>query len=515
MQNPLDSSIFITFKAISFGVFDKESGSTLKTGVAKLDNETYLEYKKRVIDPVSKSFCAAKWLNATMWLDRGWTTSCHLPPHHQVSRRAVMADPSRLHNTVQKKAARQMMLDGERPKECDYCWKMEDMGKGAVSDRVFKTVIYPDSDIERISKLPASADVNLRTLEISFDRVCNFACSYCNSGFSTTWEKDIKKNGPYILHSQGSETFKVDGSYGEIPRDNNPYIDAFWKWWPELSEGLHELRISGGEPLMSADVWKILESFKQDKLDHIRLAINSNLGARDELIDKLIAASHGVKQLDIYTSNESFGPHAEYIRDGLKYERWKQNMLKLHREGNFRVTHVMMTINALSLFSITDLMDDILSWREEIGRSNGHSIGRWSVNLLRFPSFMSPLILPDFLKHERADHLSAWLERNRKNPLIAEIESAGIERLIHYLRQIDRPHDKVSDRETQLSDFRSFYEQYDKRRGKDFRATFPSALVEWFDSLQVRVEPPTVLMKRKMWPLYSWYYAAKNAWQTY
>jgi hypothetical protein len=34
------------------------------------------------------------------------------------------------------------------------------------------------------------------------------------------------------------------------------------------------------------------------------------------------------------------------------------------------------------------------------------------------------------------------------------------------------------------NDFRVFYEQYDKRRGKDFRKTFPN-LVEWFDDLEV------------------------------
>ena len=35
-------------------------------------------------------------------------------------------------------------------------------------------------------------DVDLKTLEIAFDGNCNFACSYCNASFSTTWQKDIK-----------------------------------------------------------------------------------------------------------------------------------------------------------------------------------------------------------------------------------------------------------------------------------------------------------------------------------
>ena len=45
-----------------------------------MSGDFYIKYKKRVIDPISDSFCAAKWLNATIWLGSGMTTSCHHPP---------------------------------------------------------------------------------------------------------------------------------------------------------------------------------------------------------------------------------------------------------------------------------------------------------------------------------------------------------------------------------------------------------------------------------------------------
>ena len=34
---------------------------------------------------------------------------------------------------------RRQMQNGERPAECEYCWKMEDMKKDAVSDSTFKS----------------------------------------------------------------------------------------------------------------------------------------------------------------------------------------------------------------------------------------------------------------------------------------------------------------------------------------------------------------------------------------
>ena len=45
------------------------------------EGETLEQYKQRMIDPISESYCAAKWYNATIWLGHGQTASCH---HHTV-----------------------------------------------------------------------------------------------------------------------------------------------------------------------------------------------------------------------------------------------------------------------------------------------------------------------------------------------------------------------------------------------------------------------------------------------
>ena len=167
-----------------------------------------LEFKQQVLDPVSSSFCAAKWYNATIWLGSGQTTSCHHPPAHLIDADKVRTNSRLLHNSDQKKADRRMMLAGERPAGCEYCWKIEDMHTDAVSDRVYKSKIYPIEALHEAVKTPIEHDVNLRTLEISFDRTCQFACSYCNPAFSSTWVNDIRKHGPYVgLVSDGRNHF--------------------------------------------------------------------------------------------------------------------------------------------------------------------------------------------------------------------------------------------------------------------------------------------------------------------
>jgi organic radical activating enzyme len=461
--------------------------------------ESHRDYRKRMIDTVSESFCAAKWLNATIWLGHGGTTSCHHPPAHQIDLEEIKENPSAIHNTRHKKKMREMMQNGQRPKECEYCWKIEDMGKDAdgeqpVSDRTFKTVIYEDADINRIATMPVDEDVNLKTLEIAFNRTCQLACSYCNPAFSSTWVKDIRNNGGYRgIKSDARGHFIDDAPYAE-PFDEgqaNPYVDAFWRWWPELSEELEEIRVTGGEPLMTPDIYKLFEWFKTTDSPNkhkMRLAINSNLMAKDALLNEFIKSTHSIENFHIYTSCEAVGSQAEYIRDGLDWETWTQNFERFASEANYKGIHMMMTINALCL----DTIVKFLEWCMRMKRKYGHHVPGISVNILRFPSFQSPLTLPDNLRKMYHDELALWLKVTRDKGetdstgalLLAPWEQDQISRLIEYLDVVKTPHRNTADRTLLDHDFKVFYEQYDARRKKDFRATFPR-LVEWYDSIEV------------------------------
>lgn len=140
----------------------------------KKQNETFLQYRKRINDKISSSFCAAKWYNATIWLNEGKTSSCHHPKQHSIPKKELINNPSALHNTSFKKQRRKEMLEGIRPDECEYCWKVEDISKDHISDRVYKTAIYDESEISECkSKFGWESNVPLKTLEISFDSNCN------------------------------------------------------------------------------------------------------------------------------------------------------------------------------------------------------------------------------------------------------------------------------------------------------------------------------------------------------
>ena len=445
-----------------------------------------LEFKQQVLDKISDSFCAAKWYNATIWLGSGMTTSCHHPPAHLVDRDQVAANPRLLHNTDQKKQDRRQMLAGERPAGCEYCWKIEDMGRDAVSDRVYKSRIYPIEVLHEAATTDPEADVNLRTLEISFDRTCQFACSYCNPAFSSSWVRDIHQNGAYHgLVSDGRNHFTHEHGSSQLYSVNqvNPYVEAFFEWWEtDLHRTLQELRITGGEPLMSGHTWKLIEWFKTNQgRSQTRLAINTNLGYSTERLNEFIEAIRPLPHVEVYTSNESVYQQAEYIRDGLDYQQWYNNMHTLLASGAVKAVHSMCTINALCLDSLKNYLYHLLELKQQYGRDRVN----FTLNILRFPSFQSALVLPDDIRTDYRIRLEEFLSRNGNNPFMHEHEINHIQRLINYLDVVKTPHSDAFDLPRLRNDFRQFYEQYDRRRGKDFGKTFPK-LKDWYDSIHIQ-----------------------------
>ena len=85
------------------------------------------------------------------------------------------------------------MLEGKRPAECSYCWKIEDIGRDNIADRIFFSRIYKEEDIgSDLKYLPMGFFIFQKLSSItSFDRVCNFVHTVI--GYSTTWGKDIDK----------------------------------------------------------------------------------------------------------------------------------------------------------------------------------------------------------------------------------------------------------------------------------------------------------------------------------
>ena len=371
---------------------------------------------------------------------------------------------------------------GERPAGCEYCWKIEDVGRDNISDRIYKSKIFTNQDLDKAYRNDYNDNVNLKTLEIAFDRTCNFACTYCNPAFSSTWANNIKRQGPYTgLQSDGRNHFTHAHDSAEPYKkdETNPYVEAFYKWWEtDLHKSLDELRITGGEPMMSPNLWRLLDWIETqgDKMNpNMRIAINSNLGAKQSIIDRFKTKLKGFKNFHLYTSCEATFDQAGYIRDGLDYGDWHSQVLHMMVDKIPSEIHNMATINALCLETLPEFLEKMV-WFKGASKVYGPTIN-FTLNILRFPSFQSPLVLPDDLRNKFKGNLEKFLTTNSK--WLEGMEVNQTQRLIDYLDVVKTPHEGAAERQKLQKDFKAFYSQYDKRTGKDFEKTFP-IIGEWY-----------------------------------
>jgi MoaA/NifB/PqqE/SkfB family radical SAM enzyme len=449
------------------------------------DNPYYLRVKSE-LDEVGKGMCLAKWTQVTLQLQSGHNHSCHHPATHKISETEIARNPSALHNTRYKKQRRREMLNGERPSECDYCWNVEDNSE-RFSDRIFKSAeswSYPFKD--EIINSDWRQDYNPKYVEVAFSNACNFKCSYCGPAYSTKWAEEIKSHGGYptLDNFNSNDWLLKENKVPILQSEYNPYVEAFWKWWPELYRDLHTFRITGGEPLLSKDTWGVLDYIINEENPNrdLKLAINSNLGAPDNLIDKFIEKikriedENRVKEFVIFTSVDTWGEQAEYIRNGLEFNRFWDNVNKILEKCPRVILTFMVTYNALSVFKYDKLISEVHKLKSLYGNDDRYwnSATFLDTSYLRYPQHQTIKILPyqyseNILNQAKLVSYYSTPSFDTRDIGYSDVEIQKVRRLYDWMISPQNPDEQLKHRYS----FYKFFNEHDKRRGTDFCKTFP------------------------------------------
>jgi organic radical activating enzyme len=433
-----------------------------------------------IMEEISPTFCLAKWHHTTIYLQTGETHSCYHPAPHKIPIHELIDNPSALHNTNQKKAERLDMLNGGKPSGCQYCWNIEALGEDYVSDRKERnSTIYTPERFEQIKNGPWDQNINPQYIEISFGNECNFKCGYCHPKHSSSYYKEIKDYGPYDMvrnHRNDIDWFVI---YEE---ENNPYVDAFWDWWPEVSKTLTILRITGGEPLLQQSTWRLFDELDKNPQPQLELNLNSNFGVKPVLVKRLtekvnkLLGEKKIKDFKLFTSIDTWGPQAEYIRTGLSIDTWETNLDTYLTETNLPVTF-MITFNILTVTNFKSLLMKILEWRRKYNNVVADQ-KKWQRIRFDTPYLKEPLqydmnILPkeDFMPY-MYEHLN-FIKENLDDVDKYKFDNLEYEkflRVVKYMETAVYPGEKIWQGKR---DFYNWFTEYDRRRGTNFLETFP------------------------------------------
>jgi hypothetical protein len=440
------------------------------------------ELAKSLLDNVSPTMCLAKWNQVSLHLPTGLTNSCYHPPLHEIDATKLEDNPAALHNTAEKLNQRQQMLKGERPEGCSYCWKMEDTGE--MSDRHYRSgEPWAMQDFTAIKQNPIDDRWTPRYVEVNFNNACNFKCSYCSPQFSTTWGKEIAVYGQYPTSPLHNAPEHFQGRNRPIPhREDNPYVTAFWKWWPTLYKNLKHFRMTGGEPMMDNNTYKVFQYIIDNPKEDLHLNVTSNMCPPDGKLKnkyfdmvKKICIEEKVEHFMQFVSVDAWGKKAEYIRNGLEFNRMWDNVDEfLDRIPVRNSITFIITYNNLSVTSLDKLLEGILELRKR--HSKTYQRVWFDIPLLRQPAWQQVTLLPESYQAIHQDNIEYMRENSGEEKGLHIFKDFEIQKM---LRNLIYWRKNANINTQNKKNFYAFFNEHDRRRLTNFETVFPEMSEFW------------------------------------
>jgi organic radical activating enzyme len=298
--------------------------------------------------------------------------------------------------------------------------------------------------------------------------------------------QEIKQSGAYPTSTPHNAPEHFINERLPIPQSkDNPYVDAFWKWWPELYPELEHFRMTGGEPLMDKNTYKVFDYVLEHPKSNLHLNVTSNLSVIDTLWTKYLDYVKKLSQGDIehfmqYVSVDTWGEQAEYIREGLDFNLlWDRVHQFLEEVPNYSSITFIITMNNLSISSLDKLMQGILRLRKDY--SKDFQRVWFDTPVLRTPSWQSMQILPEayaFKLNSVKEYMLNNLET--KDTLFKGFKDYEVKRMERDITWMKEPLSKQYVK-NQRADFYRFFKESDQRHDKRFEKTFPEMLEFWED----------------------------------
>jgi hypothetical protein len=406
----------------------------------------------------SDTGCLLKWAWSSVYLNQGTSSSCHrtdqqpIPPDNFES----------FHNLPNKIEARQMMLRGEWPQGgCQYCEKIE--AANGMSDRQYQLHAGHDHDRtpHELFEDPTALEVVPTILEVYFNNVCNMACLYCGSHFSTKWEEENKRFGAF-------KSGRVEFGFNQPSNPNYEKMLAdFWRYLEEKDRYRHirYYQILGGEPFFQTEFDISMDFWESHPNPELTFNIITNLKvppkkfkAYIDRFGKMVEAG-ALKRLQITGSIDAWGPQEEYVRWGLDLTEWTENWEYL-LDKDWIVMCVNSAVSALTIKTAPELVEKINEWNDR--RNPWNPISYSFMSVMTPPEMVPDIFGPGVFEQDFERLLAAMRERNPSEVSAKEHMRGIIKQIIAGPQNSDR-----------IADLKVYLTELDRRRGTDWTQLFP------------------------------------------
>ena len=404
--------------------------------------------KNKKYFPITQGLaCQAKWAMSTLFLPEGITRSCHRASTSELT----VENFNNFHNSDIKLTDRQKMLDGVWPTDgCDYCQRNEEAG--GFSDRMLQNQM-PDLSPTELELDSTLTFVSPTIIEVFFDNTCNLSCLYCMPELSSKIADENKKFGTFNDYGIDLHVFE-----GKQTKTLSP---SFWNWMNDNFHSLKRFHFLGGEPFLQKELETLIEFIDTHPSPDCELSFISNLMISNTRLQKYIeqfkklVKLKKIKNLEISASIDCWGDEQEYVRHGLALDVWKENFLYL-LNNRWITLNINQTISALTIKTMPELLSQLVEWKKV--RPIGHFF-----SAVTFPSYMQANIFGPTVFTDDFKTILSLMNGDR-----IQDDSA-----ISYMSSIADETETKERNPTELKKLLVFLNEKDRRRGTNWRNTFP------------------------------------------
>lgn len=281
----------------------------------------------------SKTFCIYPWIHLHAYPTGEAYPCCHAEMAYPVGN-ARFKTLEEIYRDAPMRELRKDMLNERLNPACNRCYEQEESGFFSGRKSANK---HHGHHIKRID----DDRFQMSYWDIRFSNLCNLSCRSCGHIFSSSWYQDQAK----LAGGDWKDRNRALNYAGRTETD-------MWEQLVPHLDYVEQIYFAGGEPLMMAEHYNILDELERRGRFDVRLIYNTNF-THVQLKDRTVFDYwKKFKSVAVGASLDAMGRRAEYIRRGTDWdtvERNRAQMLEICPDVDFYISPTLSIMNAWNL----------------------------------------------------------------------------------------------------------------------------------------------------------------------
>ncbi len=418
-----------------------------------------------------ESFCSVPWLQIHTEPNGEIYPCCYYSHDHEYDLGNWGTDKlSDVFYSDKWNQLRKDFLDGVKPDACTRCWKEEASGASSMRTAFnkkyqetrninneyhdyFADIIAHGNDDGSVSE-----EINLATIDIIFNNLCNYKCRSCGPTLSSSIAVEEQK-----LIVKG---YNLSVSNNLLTNSDIVHQKADLQFLVDKCDEFTEVHFSGGEPMMQKEHYEFLELMIASGKTSTTIRYNTNLSVYTLGDYNAFELLQNFDYVFIVGSIDAMGKQGEYIRKGFNWDKsleWIKTCKEYLPNAYYSISAVYSVLNCVSAIDLHRYMCE----NDLFTRNNGERFGFY-LNKLHAPHHLKTTALPQEIKkqvNEKVENHIKWLTDN------IEMDAPLKHSILHWRDAMKMMN---SQDETHLiEDFYHRTKMLDNIRSDNFETTFP------------------------------------------